>query len=84
MRRIIPAHRGNLLNVTVRDVEEDRDSFLRYAERLNFVPIEITGAPRIEVHLSNGTRGMVPCHDQDVIAAVFACLRSDAQEARPC
>ena len=33
MRRIIPKHRADLLNVTVRDVSEDRDSFLRYADQ---------------------------------------------------
>ncbi len=32
-RRIIPAHHGDLLNVTVREIEEDKDSFLRYATR---------------------------------------------------
>jgi FAD/FMN-containing dehydrogenase len=32
-RRIIPAHGGNLLNVTVREVETDADSFLRYADQ---------------------------------------------------
>lgn len=33
MRRIIPEHGANLLNVTVRDVNEDDDTFLRYADR---------------------------------------------------
>jgi FAD/FMN-containing dehydrogenase len=33
LRRIIPRHRGDLLNVTVRHVAEDRDSFLRYATK---------------------------------------------------
>jgi FAD/FMN-containing dehydrogenase len=32
-RQIIPAHRGNLLNVTVRAVEADDDAFLRYADQ---------------------------------------------------
>jgi FAD/FMN-containing dehydrogenase len=32
LRRIVPAHNGNLLNVTVRSVNEDPDSFLRYAD----------------------------------------------------
>jgi FAD/FMN-containing dehydrogenase len=31
MRSIIPAHRGNLLNVTVRSVETDNDTMLGYA-----------------------------------------------------
>src|SRR5947209_6397635 len=32
-RRIIRSHKADLLNVTVRDVEEDPDTFLRYADR---------------------------------------------------
>jgi FAD/FMN-containing dehydrogenase len=32
-RRIIPAHGADLLNVTIRNVQEDRDSFLRWADR---------------------------------------------------
>ncbi|MEO2016416.1 MAG: FAD-binding oxidoreductase [Fuerstiella sp.] len=32
LRTIIPAHAGNLLNVTVRKVETDFDTFLRYAD----------------------------------------------------
>ncbi len=30
-RAIIPAHRADLLNVTIRDLREDKDTFLRYA-----------------------------------------------------
>jgi FAD/FMN-containing dehydrogenase len=33
MRRIIPQHEANLLNVTVRAVSEDQDTFLRYADQ---------------------------------------------------
>src|SRR5205823_13643055 len=32
-RRIIRKHNGNLLNVTVREVETDSDTFLRYASQ---------------------------------------------------
>jgi FAD/FMN-containing dehydrogenase len=32
LRRIVPEHRGDLLNVTVRYVDEDQDAFLRYAD----------------------------------------------------
>ena len=32
LRRIIPAHQGDLLNVTVRYVDTDTDTFLRFAE----------------------------------------------------
>ena len=33
MRTIIPGHGGNLLNVTIRGVNEDKVTFLRYADR---------------------------------------------------
>jgi FAD/FMN-containing dehydrogenase len=33
MRRTISQHRPNLLNVTVRAVDEDTDTFLRYADK---------------------------------------------------
>lgn len=32
LRKIVPRHKGNLLNVTVRSVNEDMDTFLRYAD----------------------------------------------------
>jgi FAD/FMN-containing dehydrogenase len=36
LRRIVPKYDGNLLNVTVRQMETDRDTFLRYADRTMF------------------------------------------------
>jgi FAD/FMN-containing dehydrogenase len=36
LRRIIPRHRANLLNITVRGVNEDGDTFLRYADQAMF------------------------------------------------
>jgi len=33
VRTIVPSHGGDLLNVTVRDVREDKDTVLRYADR---------------------------------------------------
>lgn len=36
LRRIVPEHEGNLLNVTVRSVNEDPDVFLRYADKPMF------------------------------------------------
>jgi len=36
MRKIIPRHQGNLLNVTVRNIYADRDAFLRYADQEMF------------------------------------------------
>lgn len=49
---------------------------------LKFVPVEITGQRRVEVHLPNGARVTVPCHDRDAIVAVMAALLSDAHEGR--
>jgi hypothetical protein len=51
---------------------------------LNFVPIQITGQPSVEVHLPNGARLTVPSHDRDAIAAVIAALLSQSPEARTC
>jgi len=36
LRRIIPAYKGDLLNVTVRCIEKDDDTFLRYADQRLF------------------------------------------------
>jgi len=36
LRRIIPAHQGDLLNVTVRYVDTDTDTFLRFADQPMF------------------------------------------------
>jgi FAD/FMN-containing dehydrogenase len=33
LRKIVPANHGDLLNVTVRDVNKDTDTFLRYADK---------------------------------------------------
>lgn len=51
-----------------------------------FLPVEITDSRRaaIDVHLPNGARVTIACHQRDAIAAVIAALRSDAQECRPC
>jgi FAD/FMN-containing dehydrogenase len=45
-RRIIPQHGGDLLNVTVRNVHEDRDTFLRYADRDLFALVMLFNQPR--------------------------------------
>jgi FAD/FMN-containing dehydrogenase len=35
-RAIVPEHRGDLLNVTIRNVQQDNDTFLRYADQEMF------------------------------------------------
>ena len=48
LRRIIPAHNGDLLNVTVRFVAEDQDTFLRYADQPMFAFVMLFNQPRTE------------------------------------
>jgi FAD/FMN-containing dehydrogenase len=43
---IIPKHQGELLNVTVRNVLEDKDSFLRYADQDMFAFVMLFSQPR--------------------------------------
>jgi FAD/FMN-containing dehydrogenase len=45
-RLIIPKHHGDLLNVTIRNVLEDNDSFLRYADRDVFGFVMLFNQPR--------------------------------------
>ena len=46
LRRIVPAHHGNLLNVTVRSIDTDSDTFLRYADRRMFALVMLFQQPR--------------------------------------
>jgi hypothetical protein len=46
MRRIIPKHEGDLLNVTVRSIGTDEDTFLRYADRDVFSFVMLFNQPR--------------------------------------
>ncbi len=48
VRAILPRHRGNLLNVTVRSVNADEDSFLRYADQRMFSFVMLFSQPRKE------------------------------------
>ena len=45
-RVIIPRHKGDLLNVTVRNVLEDQDTFLRYADQDSFAFVMLFNQPR--------------------------------------
>ena len=45
-RAIVPKHPVDLLNVTVRDVREDKDTFLRYADRDMFALVMLFNQPR--------------------------------------
>jgi len=48
LRRIVPDHRGNLLNVTVRSIDTDNDTFLRYADRHMFALVMLFQQPRTD------------------------------------
>jgi hypothetical protein len=51
---------------------------------ISFVPVRVTGMRTVDVHLANGTRVAVPCHEHDAIAAVIAAVMRDLQGRRPC
>jgi hypothetical protein len=51
---------------------------------VSFVPVEITAAARIEVHLAGGAKMFVPGHDHAAIRAVIAALCGAAEEGRAC
>jgi FAD/FMN-containing dehydrogenase len=44
----IPQHRANLLNVTIRSVNEDPDTFLRYADRAMLSVVMLFSQPRTD------------------------------------
>src|SRR5947209_4357314 len=48
LRTIIPAHRADLLNVTIRFVAPDQESFLRYADQDIFALVMLFNQPRIQ------------------------------------
>lgn len=45
LRRIVPAHGGDLLNVTVRFIDTDEDTFLRYADGPMFALVMLFAQP---------------------------------------
>ena len=47
-RKIIFGHRADLLNVTIRNVREDKDTFLRYADKDMFSFVMLFNQPREE------------------------------------
>lgn len=48
VRTIIPAHRADLLNVTIRFVAPDQESFLRYADQDLFALVMLFNQPRTQ------------------------------------
>jgi FAD/FMN-containing dehydrogenase len=67
-REIIPRHHGDLLNVTVRNLLEDRDTFLRYADRDLFAFVMLFNQAR-----TPAAEGRMGAMTQELIEAAVAC-----------
>jgi FAD/FMN-containing dehydrogenase len=67
-RRIIPRHDGNLMNVTIRNVLEDKDTFLRYADRDMFAFVMLFNQP-----LTPSADSRMEAMTQELIEAAVAC-----------
>jgi FAD/FMN-containing dehydrogenase len=67
-REIITRHNGDLLNVTVRNVKTDADTFLRYADRDMFGFVMLFSQDRSEA----GDKRMKPM-TQELIDAAIEC-----------
>ena len=68
VRAIIPKHHLDLLNVTVRNILEDKDTFLRYADREMFSFVMLFNQPRTygaDLQMESATR--------ELIDAALAC-----------
>lgn len=62
VRRIVPYHEGNLLNVTVRDIYPDEDTFLKYADCRMFAFVMLFNqpfGPTHEAKMESLTREMI-------------------------
>ncbi len=68
LREIIPRHEQDLLNVTIRQVEVDEDTFLRYADQRLFAFVLLFYQPRTE----DGDRKMEALSKELIEAALQA------------
>jgi FAD/FMN-containing dehydrogenase len=62
MQRIVPRHKVDLLNVTVRSIDTDTDSFLRYADQPMFSFVMLCNqsrTPEAEAAMENVTRELI-------------------------
>jgi FAD/FMN-containing dehydrogenase len=66
VRTIVARHRSNLLNVTVRDLQEDTDTFLRYADRPMMAFVMLFEQPRTQ----HGEQQMQELTEQLIDAAL--------------
>jgi len=67
-RAIIPKHRGELLNVTVRNVKQDNDTFLRYADQNMFAFVMLFNQARTQED-----DGRMEKMTQELIDAALEC-----------
>jgi FAD/FMN-containing dehydrogenase len=68
VRAVIPKGRGDLLNLTVRDVRQDRDTMLRYADRDMVSLVMLFNEPR-----TDGAETHMEALTQELIDAALAC-----------
>jgi FAD/FMN-containing dehydrogenase len=68
VRATVPRHHGDLLNVTVRNVLQDQDTFLRYADQDVFAFVMLFSQPRT----AEGDAAM-EAMTRDLIDAALAC-----------
>jgi FAD/FMN-containing dehydrogenase len=67
-RAIIPAHHGDLLNVTIRNILEDQDTLLRYADRDLFAFVMLFNQPR-----TSDADARMEAMTHELIDAAIAC-----------
>jgi FAD/FMN-containing dehydrogenase len=68
VRVIIPKHKGDLLNVTVRNVLEDKETYLRYADRELFAFVMLFNQAR-----SAEADSRMEIMTRELIDAAIAC-----------
>ncbi len=62
VRTIIPSHRADLLNVTIRFIAPDQESFLRYADQEMFALVMLFNQPRtqqVDQQMAHMTRELI-------------------------
>jgi FAD/FMN-containing dehydrogenase len=67
-RAIIPNHDGELLNVTIRNLLEDQNTFLRYADQEMFAFVMLFNQPR-----TRDADDRMEAMTRELIDAVIAC-----------
>ena len=82
MRKIIPEHHGDLLNVTLRNVKPDRDTFLRYAGEEVFGLVLLFSQPRTregEEQMEKMTQALIEAAWSWVVAIICPTVSMPAR-----